>query len=248
MNKIENLAVTVDQLDWNDLSYRFTFAPLLAPLINSIKHIGIQNPPILEKISDHRYRIVTGFKRIMALKQLGRNRLVATVYDSPDDEPKLELFLLNLYENLGTRSLNDIEKSLALHKLIVVFHMPEEKVVTEFLPLLGLGSNQLVLNRYLKLVNLEDDIKVAVATGFLSIDIATGLLKRSATERQAIFHVFMQLKPGKNRQKEFFRLLQELSGIEDRSIDNILASVEIQQLLASNKLSLPEKNEQLSKW
>ncbi len=245
MSKLEHIKVYIDQIDFNDRSYLFTFESPISQLVSSIKQIGLINAPILERKTNNTFRIVSGLKRILALRHLKIDQFHAQVYYSKSPEPTLELFLLNFYENIGTRGLNAIEKSIIFHKLINLFHLSEEKAISEFFPLLNLGTNKSVLNRYLKLMDLEDNIKIAVVEDFISINLAVALLERSSLERKAIFELFQQLKSGKNRQKEVLRLLQELAKITGQSIDQIIKNSAIQDVLTDDKITFPRKTEHI---
>jgi len=247
MNKPDQLNVHINQIDFDDRTYVFTFEPILSPITSSIEKIGLINPPVLEQISDENYRIVSGLKRVLALKHLKKNLFVANAFRSRDDAPDFELFQLNLFENIGTRNLNVIEKAIIIDKLINTFHLSEEKVMADFFPSLDLGSNKFVLERYLKLVNLEDNIKIAVVEDFISIDIAIALLSLPIRERQLIFNLFQQVKLGKNRQKEFLRLIQEIAEITNHPIEKIVENDDIQTILFNDKITPPRKAEQV-KW
>lgn len=243
MGRSQFIEVSIDQIDLDDRTYVITFESPISQLIYSIKKIGIIHPPMLEKKTGNTYRVVSGLKRILALKHLNVTQFPAGVFFSTGSEPNIELFLLNLYENIGTRNLNHIEKSQVLYKLINLFKLSEEQVIMEFLPQLNLGENKLVLSRYLKLIHLEDNLKIAIVEDFISIDIAIALLERSKNERQAIFELFQWLKLGKNRQKEFMRLLQEIAEISGRSIEQLLFNSKIQDVLSKNKITPPRKIE-----
>ncbi len=201
------------------------------------------HPPILEQKSNNLFRIVSGLKRLLTLRHLKIDQLDALVYRSKYSQPTLSLFLINLYENVGTRTLNTIEKATVLHKLINLFQLPENEVMEEFFPLLDLGANKSVLERYLKLVQLENNLKISIAKDFLSSEISIELLGRSPIERQTIFYLFQQLKLGKNRQKEFLKLLIEISQIDNRSIDQVLLDNEVQNILLNIKITPPRKTE-----
>ena len=243
MKNIEQKRVLINQIDFDDRSYIFTFESPISNLINSINEIGIINPPILEQKSKDVFRIVSGSKRILALKHLKIDQLDALIYYSKKSQPALSLFLINLHDNLGTRVLNSIEKATVLHKLIRLFQFSEKDVMAEYFPLLELGANRSVLERYLKLMQLEQELKIAVANDFLSVEIAIALLEQSNIERQAIFKLFQLLKLGKNRQKEFFKLLTEISAIDDRSVDLVLSNNEIEGILKNDKITPPRKTE-----
>lgn len=245
MNKPEYESVLINQIDLDDQSYIFTFEPLLSPIINSIKKIGLVHPPILEQISENSYRIVSGLKRIIALKHLKTDRFSAQIYQSTSPAPTFYLFLVNIHENLATRELNEIEKSIILYKLIHLFEIPEDKVISDFLPLLNSRANKAMLDRYLKLVHLEDNIRIAIAEDIISIDNALALLEMSRIERQSVFDLFQQLHLGKNNQKELWRLLCEISKISGQTVDQILNDKGIQDILSNKKITSPRKIEHI---
>ena len=245
MNKPTARDVSMDQIDFDDQSYIITFEPSLSQLLVSIKNIGVLNPPLLQQKSDNSYRIVTGLKRILCLRQLGFNHFSGILCFAENTAPDFDMFILNLNENIGTRSLNDIEKSIVLHRLLYLYHVSEQRIVTEFLPLLGLGSNRSVLDRFIKLNQLETEIKIAIANASLSPDVAIALLDRSTPGRMAIFNLFQRLKVGKNRQKELLRLSQELAEIKGQSIDRILNRSDIEEILCDTKITPPRKTERI---
>ncbi len=237
MNKNKFIEVNIDQIDFDDQSYVFTFEPGMSQLIASIKNAGIISPPILEYKTDRTYRIVSGSKRIRALVQLKIKKFTARVIYSKNNEPTLDIFLLNLYENIGTRELNIVEKTNVIFKLINLFNLSREQVIKKYLPLLELGTNPKIIDRYLPLIDLEDNIKKAIAEEFISIEIAHSFMKISKEERLKIFSLFNQLKLGKNRQKEFMRLLQDIKAISRQTIDQILENENIQNIIRDQQLT-----------
>lgn len=237
--------VNICLIDIDDRSYIFTFEAPLSQLIFSIKKVGVIHPPILEQLSEQRYRIVSGLKRILAAQHLKIDELHAYVYQSHRTEPSLELFLLNFYENLGTRMLNEIEKALVLWKLIHVFGVSEREVITNFMPLIGLGPNEIVLQRYLKLVQLEDYLRSAIVEDFISLETAISLLDLSAQDRLAIFNLFQDTKAGKNNQKELLQLIQQLSVIKNQSIEQLFESLAVEPILLSTRLTPSQKLEKI---
>ncbi len=245
MNSAIIKPVKVNQIDIDDRSYVFSFEAPLSPLILSIKNVGIIHPPILEQTSAHRYRIVSGFKRVLAAQHLKMEDLLAAVYQGASAEPSLELFLINFHENLGTRMLNDIEKAIIIFKLINIFHVSRDQILSQFMPLMGLASNQIVLNRYLKLVELEDYVKSAMVEDFISPETAMAMLELTPQERVEIYHVFQSLKAGKNHQRELLRLLKELSIMKNQPISQIFDSLAIRDILTNVRLTATQKLEKV---
>ena len=236
MHKYELIKVNIDQIDQNDESYVFTFSQDLSRLLLSIKQGCIVSPPLLEQRTDDKYRIISGSKRVSVLTQLNIDNITANVIVPKSENPSLDNFLLNLYDNIGTRTLNPIEKANILHKLINLFHQPRETVIKKYLPILELGSHPNVIDRYLLLIELESQIKKAVAEEFISVEIAQILVSISKEDRLSIFNLFDQLKPGKNNQKEFIRFLEEIKIISGKLIVRILDDEEIQIIFKTQQI------------
>ena len=245
MIHFEKSDVAIDHIDLNDRSYIFTYNPLLSPLITSIKTIGLVNSPVLHKLSENRYRIVTGLKRILALKQLQEKTCLALVTHSETQEPDYKIFLFTFYENLGTRALNVIEKANILFKLVHRYHISRQTIIKEFFPLLELGENPQVLDRYIKLVELEDYLKLSILEDFISIDMALAMQNLSSPDRQVMFQFFQELKLGKNRQKEFFRLINDISASGRQSVQAILCDETVKNILADDRLTPGRKSDRI---
>jgi ParB-like chromosome segregation protein Spo0J len=126
--------ITIKNIDLSDRIYIFTFEPIISQMVRSVREIGLINPPILEQISDQPiYRIVSGLKRILALKHLKKESTDAYIFTTENKQPNLNLFLMNFYENISIRSLNLIEKSIFLNKLLTKFEVSREKIINDYL-------------------------------------------------------------------------------------------------------------------
>ena len=242
---LRNTTITtlnVNDIDFTDKSYIFTFEPLMSQMVQSIKNIGLINMPILaQKSNKPSYRIISGLKRILALIHLRNTNFTAYVFPDENSQPNIDLFLMNFYENLSIRVLNPVEKSIIINKLLFSFNIPKKDVLNKYLPLMGLGSNNKVLDMYINLNKLEDNFKIAVVENFMSTEAAVQLLNYSKDERQAIYELCTQLKLGKNRQKEFVRLVNDISHIVNKPIDEVINQRLIQRILTSEKYTLSQK-------
>ncbi len=234
--------ISIKNIDLSDRTYIFTFEPIISQMVRSVREIGLINPPILEQISDQSaYRIVSGLKRILALKHLKMETTDAFIFTSNNNKPRLDLFLLNFYENISIRGLNLIEKSIFLNKLILKYNVSHATIINDYLKLIEHGSNEKVLDILLPLIKLEDNLKCAVVEDFLSADFAVALLKYSHDDREAIYEFYSQLKLGKNRQKEFLRLLDDIAHIQERSIYDIINDPVIVSILNDEILTVSQK-------
>ena len=211
-------------------------------MIQSIERISLVNPPILAQIRNgSKYRIVSGFKRILAAIHLNKKTIPALIHEDLGVEPQYELFLKSLYDNVSTRELNPIEKSIVITKLVVVFKISEDEIMEKFFPLLELGSNRKVLETYLRINDLEDNIKIAIVEDFISAEAAVQLLNYTHDDRQSMYELFCDLKLGKNRQKEFIRLLNDISLRDHIPIFGILHQETILTIVKNEKLTSTQK-------
>ncbi len=245
MKKPNLKPVNLADIDFEDKSYIFTFEPLISDMVHSIQSVGLINPPILEQRKDGKFRIVSGLKRIIALKHLKQKKFEAKVFISKDDRIDKDLFFLNLHENIATRDINVVEKAIVLKKLSHELKINKKKIIEHFLPLLRLGKNPELLERYLLLADFPDFLKAALLEETMSLETAQMLNNLSQDEQSALFSLFQELKIGKNRQKEILRLLNEIKHITDREPLEILHSDKVQDIIKNEKLTPPVKVERL---
>ncbi len=232
--------IPLSSVDLEDRLFVITFAPDLGPLRDSLARAGMIHPPLVQAASsDGRYRVVSGFKRILAARDLGWSRLVVDLTRAEEDD--LELFLLCLDENLGSRPLNVVEKALALDKLGHQFQCPQEELLDVHLPRLGLGSDPKTLALYLALAGLEEEIQQGLAADELSLSAAHRLTTLTAEERLAFFRLVHQLRPGKNLQRELLTFLQDIGRREKTAIDVLLAEEQIASLIDDGNVPAPQR-------
>ena len=243
-NNRSRKTIPLDSIDLENRALVITFAPDLDALRESLARAGMIHPPLVqEAVADSRYRVVVGYKRILAARELGWNRLDVKLARPGEDE--LELFLHGLEENLGTRPLNLVEKALALDKLRHQFGLTEKEVLSSHLPRLGLGSDPGTLSLYLALAGLEEEILHGLAEGELSLSAAHRLAERAPEERLAYFRMVHRLKPGKNLQREFLDLLADIGRREKTPINSLLAEREIAFLIENKDLPAPQRSGRL---
>jgi ParB family chromosome partitioning protein len=227
--------IKLSEIDTEDKRFIITYNENLTPLIRSIEEIGVINPPIVKESS--KYIIVTGYKRIKACKEMGIKEIDVLITRKPDKE----CFFINFYENLGTRVLNEIEKAESIKRLINF--VTTEEIVKNFLPLMGLSSSVEVLEDYINLLKLEDNIKKGIVKGQISMHNALSLLEFNKEERKRIFNLIVELFLSKNKQKEVITYLKEISRREKILVLDILD--EITSILKDSGLMVQEKVEKI---
>jgi ParB family chromosome partitioning protein len=219
-------------------AYTMSYGISLDILCESIRKAGVLNPPLVSRNERGGFDIVSGYRRILALKALGEPKALCKDVTSVLTTP-LERFLANFYENLATRKFNDIEKAMILHKLRS--YMGEEEILASFMPLLSLPSHGDTFEFYLKLVNLEEGVQKAIAQEEISIKVAKVLVELEKGSRQALFDWIGILKFNFNQQIKFIEYVQDISMREDRTIHEVLSEESFLKLLENPRWNNPQK-------
>jgi ParB family chromosome partitioning protein len=138
----------------------------LEELANSIRAQGIIQPIVVRKISANRYEIVAGERRWRAAQLAGLTEIPALVRDIPDEAA----VAIALIENIQRESLNPIEESMALQRLIEEFSMTHQQTAA------AVGKSRATVTNLLRLLSLEPDVKEMVEKGELEMGHARALL------------------------------------------------------------------------
>ncbi len=178
-------------------------------LVDSIQRVGVLSALRVQRRADGKLRIVSGFRRFQAALRLGLDS--APCIEARENSDK-KLFLSALHENLGVRTLSETERALALAKLRDLCGFSEEELIEGFLPLLGIRPDRFHLRQYLKLAALPEDLLRVLPD--LSLELALRLASWNPDERALFLGLLERCRPGRNRQRELFELLDELRAIE----------------------------------
>ena len=172
--------IPLQDIDLDDTAFRLSYGSDLGPLKQSIDRVGLINPPVLRRRSDARYQVVCGYRRVRALRELGVScAICATVSSETGDEACL---LLNLYDNTSHRELNPIEKSMAINRLLN--HFPEDRVTSDFLPLLKIKPHVTQFMAFQPLCLLEKELQDALLEGIIDGHTALRLAQLENSENR----------------------------------------------------------------
>jgi ParB family chromosome partitioning protein len=237
--------VLIEQIDLSDETFSVNFMPDFQNLRSSIEEIGLIQPVLLAK-KPERYQIVSGFRRIWILRDLGRPDILARIIE---DEAlgDLQLFSTVLHENLTTRGFNAVEMAIALEKLIQQFQVDPGIIVKKYFPLFNLESDEKILKTYLSLARMEEEIKGYVLREEVSRTNIRKLATYSSEDRLALFALFSPLKLGENRLREMLTLLGEISKRDLFTVREIVGRPEIQTILSHKELTASQRAERVKK-
>ncbi len=237
--------IPLQQIDLSDDTFFVNYLPDLQRLRSSIEEIGLIQPVLLKKKLSG-YQIVCGFRRISVMKELGKSEIESQVFEEKEMD-EFQLFSLSLYENLATRGFNAVEKAMALDKLIHCFQMDPDVVIKTFLPSFSLEPNEKILNTYLALAQMEDEIKTYVLKEEVSRSNIRRLSALTSGDRMAVLSLIAPLKLGENRLRELLTLLEEISKRNRSTVKEIAGHPEIQAILSQKELTPSQKAERAKK-
>jgi len=238
-------SIPLEQIDLMDETFSVNYMPDLQRLRSSIEEIGLIQPVLLKGKSNG-YQIISGFRRISVMKELGKSGVESRVFEEKKADD-FRLFSLCLHENLTTRGFNAVEKAIALDKLIDRFQIDPLVVIRNFLPSLALEPNEKILNTYLSLARMEDDMKQYVLREEVSRANIRRLSVLSSDDRRAFLSLASPLKLGENRLREILTFLEEISRRNRWRAKDIVEWPEIQAILSQEELTPSQKTDRIKK-
>jgi hypothetical protein len=180
------------------------------------------------------------------MKELGKSEIESRVFEEKEMD-EFRFFSVSLHENLTTRGFNAVEKAIGLDKLIHRFQIDPAKVIKTFLPLLSLEPNGKILNTYLSLAGMGDEIKTYVLKEEVSRSNIRRLAGLTSNDQLAILSLINPLKLGENRLRETLTLLEEISRRNQCTVREIVKRPEIQAILSQKELTSSQKTEHVKK-
>lgn len=231
-------SVDIGRIDSDDKTFLITCPVRSENLIASIKETGVVSPIILRE-KGNRYQIVSGFRRIIACRELGIKTVAAFVFPEKRLADK-EAFCLNLFENYSGRSFNAVEKAMILNRLLKQLKIDKNEYNKKFLPVIGIALNKKENEILFRVLALDETIKAFIAAENVSLKNVLLWMSLSGEEEE-VFRLIRGLKLSSNKMREVFTFLQEISRRDRVAIKTIIDGPEIQTVLNDENLSTPEK-------
>lgn len=141
-------------------------ADALAELVDSIREVGVLQPPVVRETAPGSYELVMGERRLRACIELGME-LVPVLVRSTGDDAMLRDALL---ENLHRQQLNPLEEAAAYLQLLADFGATQEELAAR------IGRSRPQIANTIRLLNLPAPVQRRVAAGVLSAGHARALL------------------------------------------------------------------------
>ncbi len=174
-------------------------------LRRSIESAGVTTPILVQEPVSGPLRVVCGFQRLRLASATGARTIPSLVTQEPDPR---RLFDLALFENLGTRQLSDLEKARAVTKLRAELDVPEEQIISRYLPALSLRPDRFHYLRCLATARLPLAIQRSLSG--LSVEVGLRLARWSREEQEFFLETIGHYRASRSNVKRFFELLDEL--------------------------------------
>lgn len=177
--------IPLSEIDLDDSMFRTRYdlgEKQITELANSIRNEGLINPIVVRRKDNSRYQLISGFRRVEAVRRLGEDSIEAVVASVDDDKA----FRIAVSENLKRKSLTPVELGLMCDKL-----SRDGKSYDEMGRLMGISPKQ--IQRYLRTLKLSEEVRNSLNSGkisfFTALEIGkvdgavqSGLLKKVLKE------------------------------------------------------------------
>lgn len=233
--------VPTKELLWEDQTYRSSLERDTIALARSLDKVGILVPLRLQSTSGG-LRVVSGFLRAQAALSLGWESLPAEVLEPGEPMP---ILLASLHENNLTRGFTWAEQAWVLERVLGKWGAHRDLILEEFLPAMGLPPSPKILEEYLKVSSIRDDLRRALVRQGCSMANALRLSRMESQDQETFVALLPSLHLGENLLREFLELLWEIQ-IRDRILPReILSDPELLRAMEARGKDRPQRTDVL---
>lgn len=169
--------IPVNQIEPNPYQPREDFDPVaLDELKQSIAEKGVVQP-ITVRRKNGGFQLVSGERRLRAVKELGYETIPAYIIRVESDDEMLELALI---ENIQREDLNPLEEARALERLRDEFGLTQQQVAD------AVGKSRVAVTNLLRLLKLTDRVREMLLAGELEMGHARALLPLGPLDQERL--------------------------------------------------------------
>lgn len=164
--------IPIEDIDLDDVTFKFRFSLRVGALQESIKRDGQQLPVIVRKLpkrSGHKYQLISGFRRVTAIKELGWDTVAAMVREDLDDDAAA--LRASVLENTARKTYSDIDRAY-----VIQTHLSQGHTVDQLAELMRLSKKQ--VKNLLSLIELPAEAKAAIDDPGIRFDATHALILR----------------------------------------------------------------------
>ncbi len=146
----------------------------LGELVNSIREHGVMQPIIVTELRDGLFELVAGERRMRAAKRAGL-ATIPTIVRNASEHEKLELAII---ENVQRVDLSPIDEAFSYKRLYDEFGLNLDQVAQR------VGKSRPHISNLIRLLELPESAKEALASGKITMGKARALLSLSTENEQ----------------------------------------------------------------
>jgi ParB family chromosome partitioning protein len=174
--------IRIDDIEANPFQPRTDFDRAeLADLAMSIQHQGIIQPVTLRKLSNDRFQLIAGERRLKAARVAGLTEIPAYIRVA-NDEQMLEMALV---ENIQREDLNPIEVGISFQRLMEECQIRQEDLSQR------VGKDRSTISNYVRLLRLPAEIQIAIREKKITMGHARALITLENSSLQ--IRIFKQI-------------------------------------------------------
>ena len=218
------IELPIDQIEVNPFQPRTNFEiEKISELANSIKELGIIQPITVRKTGFKSFQIISGERRLRAVKSLDIQSIPAFIRIA-NDQQSLEMALV---ENIQRQNLDPIEIALCYQRLIDDVKLTQEQMSSR------VGKKRSTISNYLRLLKLDPIIQTGIRDGFISMGHGRTLVtienindqlkvyKKILSESLSVREVEKLSRNLKNPRQEIKKIDNNLSDLFKSNIDRL---------------------------
>lgn len=168
-------AIDIGAIEANRWQPRSIFADAaLHEMAASIREVGVLQPLVVRPLTEGRYELIAGERRLRAAKLAGLSQ-VPVIVRPTTDQAALEIALI---ENIQREDIGAMECARAYRRLMQEFGLTQEQVADK------VGKARTSVANTVRLLRLPPKIQDGIETGLISEGHARALLAFEQEERQ----------------------------------------------------------------
>jgi len=220
------LQIDIQKIDLKDKLYQISIQKNFRLLCQSIQQMGVMHPPVLQD-KGAKYRVISGFQRILACKEIGMEMVSGRVV--PSDISEHECARWAVADNASQRSLAPLEQSRSL--TLIEKTLPKHMTIHAMAQQLGLPTTTRAIHQIRPLCHMAHYIQKGIANEYIAIPIAHILTQLSENDALSFSQLFEQLSAGINIQRELLTRCDEIAKRDKQSVTDILESEPVKSIL-----------------
>ncbi len=222
--------ISVEKIDLTDKTYRISTDNNISKLLDSIQANGLINPVIVKKNND-RFIVISGYKRILAINEIGINKILVKVVKEKETKEETDFFCtkLSIIENAFHRELNIIEQAKAVSLLKKSLNIKEISLSSLFF--FKTNLNHKIIGKLLKIQSLDNSIHNLILSKKLSMNNALKLKDYETQIFDAFINIFQKVRMGQNKQLEIIVNFHEIALRDDISLLELINSNKVSEII-----------------